>query len=62
VSGHAADDTSDSARFQIELGFLIGIMAVDDELLVDSRGPGLSIESRNEGVTGRNADGLERAL
>jgi hypothetical protein len=62
VGGHAADDTSDSTTFQIELGILIGIVAVNDERLIDRRSPGLSIESWDKGVTGRDADGLERAF
>ena len=62
MSSHATDDTSDSASFQIELGNLVGIVAEDDELLIERRSPGLSIKSWDKGVTGRNTDGLERAF
>ena len=62
VGGHATDDTSNRAGLQIELGNLVRIVAVDDEGLIDRKGPGLSIESWNEGVTGWDADGLERAF
>jgi hypothetical protein len=61
VSGHAANDASDSAGFQIELGGLVGIVAIDDEQLIERRSLGLS-KSQDKGVTGRNADGLERAF
>ena len=62
MSGHATNDTSDSTGFQIELGNLVGIVAEDGERLIERRAPGLSIESWDKGVTGRNADGLERAF
>lgn len=62
MSGHAADDTSDSTGFQVELGNLVRIVAIDDELFIERRSPGLSIESWNKGITRRNADSLERAF
>lgn len=65
MGSHPAHGTRNRTRLQVELRFLVGVVALKDELLVATWRrwpPSLSSESREETILRRDGDELQGPL